>query len=112
MKIICIEANADEQIPKGKVKCFAVSVGEIPPTHKKTDVKSVKNMQTIDGFVGFISESHQDNQLWAFDTLDNAKFAKSLIDCKGIKTGKDIREVFVEENIVKAVVQKCQEKKH
>lgn len=84
-----------------EVKCWTVAVGNLPmPWHSRKVKKSAKEathyINGLNGFLGF-HPCPPDGTLCIFDSENNAKRARNLMNAKGILTGTNICEVFVDE---------------
>lgn len=87
------------------VKCYAVAVGNMPSPLASRKVKksakaALKYIQGQDGFLGF-HPMPPNGTLCIFDTENNAKIARNMMDLMGIQTGYNITEVFVDERYIR-----------
>lgn len=82
---------------ENEVVCYTVAVGNlpIPPFVRKNSKKAIKFIQGLEGFVGFYPY-YPHGTLCIFRTENQAKVAKNMMENKGIKTGNNICEIFVE----------------
>ena len=88
-----------------EVKCWTVAVGNAPmPWHsrkvKKSAKEALKYITKLDGFIG-VHPHPPDGTLCIFDSENNAKRARNMMRSKGILTGTNICEVFVDEQYLK-----------
>lgn len=77
-------------------KCYAIGTGRIDPW-RKASREAVKYIKSLEGFQGVHILPDLKN-LWIFDTENNAKRAKNNMESKGIQCGKNIGEIYVDEN--------------
>ena len=78
-----------------EVKCYGIGTGRVDLL-KKASRDAAKYIKDLDGFIGVHILPDLRN-LWIFDTENNAKRAKNLMESKGIKCGKGIGEIYVDE---------------
>ena len=80
-----------------EVTCYTVAVGNLPlpPFVPKASREAVDYIKTLDGFVGFYP-MYPNGTLCLFKSENEAKAAKNLMNAKGIRTGLNICEVFVD----------------
>lgn len=76
---------------EGVQKGYTVATGNLDLT-KKASRQAVKYVSSLDGLV-LAFDCYPHGMLWVFDTLNNAKGARNLMNSKGIKTGNNICEV-------------------
>ena len=76
-------------------KGYTVATGNVNPFMKRSR-EEVKYIQTLEGFIGV--HPTQYGTLWIFDSKNNAKGAKNLMEYKGIKTGNNIVEIEFDES--------------
>ena len=84
-----------------EVQLWAVAVGNLPmPWHprkiRKAGIAALKFIKRLDGFVG-VTPMPPRGTLCLFRTENDAKRGRNLMESEGIKTGKNICEVFVDE---------------
>lgn len=79
-----------------EVKLWAVGSGEVKPWIKASR-DAVKYIKGLDGFRGVHIVPNDGRTMWLFDTLNNAKIARNLMESQGIVCGKHIVDVFVDE---------------
>lgn len=86
---------------EGTQQGYSVATGNFDIT-KKASRQAVKFAGTLDGLVCAI-DCYPQGLLWIFDTLNNAKGARNLMNSKGIVTGNNICEVIYDEKgLIKA----------
>lgn len=90
----------DEEPKENEVKCYTVAVGSAPmPWHsrkvKKSAEEALRYIQKLEGFVGFHPIPPR-GTLCIFRSLNQAKMAKNKMDAKGIHTGTNICETFIQ----------------
>ena len=83
------------------MKAYTVGVGNINPTSKASR-KAVDYIVTLNGFVG-IHPQYPRGTLILFDTENNAKIARNLMNLKGITTGRNICEVEIDDKYAERV---------
>ena len=76
---------------EGIQKGYSVATGNFD-IKKKASREAVKYAGTLEGLVCAI-DCYPRGLLWIFDTLNNAKGARNLMNSKGIVTGNNICEV-------------------
>ena len=91
--------------PKPKpneVEAWTVAIGDIPlpPFVPKATKEALKFISNLDGFYGFHLLPPK-GTLCLFDSENNAKRAKNLMEAEGIRTGRNICRVFVEKKYLK-----------
>lgn len=89
--------KTDQQPKEGEVKCYTVEIGNLPmPWHSRKVKNSAKEaldfIQKLEGFAGFHLVPPR-GTLCLFRSLNQAK---NKMDAKGIHTGKNICETFVQ----------------
>lgn len=77
------------------MKAYTVAVGNIDPKNKNSR-KAVKYVATLHGFIG-VHPNYPHGTLILFDTENNAKIARNLMNAKGIVTGRNICEVEIDD---------------
>ena len=77
------------------MKAWSVAVGNINPLQKKSR-DAVKYIKTLKGLVG-VQPNYPHGTLIFFDTENNAKIARNLMNAKGIQTGTNICEFDIGE---------------
>ena len=77
-----------------EVSVWTVATGVIKITQKSSR-KAVEYISKLKGFVG-VHPMLPNGTLWLFDTKENAHMGKAKMEDKGIHTGNNIMEVFVE----------------
>lgn len=96
--------ETDQQPKEGEVKCYTVAIGNAPMPWQSRKVKesakeALQFIQKLEGFAGFHPVPPR-GTLCIFKTLNNAKAAKNQMDAKGIQTGNNICEVFIEKKYI------------
>lgn len=90
--------ESDKQPRPGESKCFTVAIGNFPmPWQRrkwKQTVKVMDYIKELEGFLG-VHPLPPKGTLLIFRTIKNAKAAKNLLDAKGVITGDNICEIFV-----------------
>ena len=81
-----------------EVVCYSVAVGNLPMFSKKTK-EALQIISDLDGFIG-VYPYYPHGTLCIFKTLNQAKIAKNMMDAKGITTGFNITEIFVDKKYV------------
>lgn len=76
------------------MKAYTVAVGNFNPL-KKRSRKAVEFIKTLDGLIG-VHPCYPRGTLILFDSENNAKIAKNLMESKGIQTGTYICECEVD----------------
>lgn len=71
-------------------KGYTVATGNVNPLLKRSR-EAVKYIKTLEGFVGVHPTPY--GTLWIFDTKNNAKGARNLMEYNGIQCGTNICEV-------------------
>lgn len=67
---------------------WSVSTGRVNPLLKRSR-EAVNYIMALEGFVGaYPVQPH--GTLWFFDSKNNAKGARNLMEAKGIQTGRNI----------------------
>lgn len=101
--------NPPEFGPKkdNEVVCYGIGVGNLPlpPFMPKPVKEALAFIQGLDGFVDFYP-CWPHGTVCVFRTLNEAKVAKNLMQAKGIKTGREIAEMFVEKQYVEGSEEK------
>lgn len=82
-----------------EIKVYAVGTGNVDPLKRKSR-QAVKYCSKLNGLVG-VHPHYPDGTLWLFDTENNAKIAKNKMESRGILTGRNICEVFIDEKYLK-----------
>ena len=87
-----------------EIKCWTVAVGNLPTPFtprkvRKSAEAACKFIGKLDGFVGFHPMPPR-GTLCLFRTENDAKRGRNLMESEGIKTGKNICEVFVDDKYV------------
>ena len=84
-----------------EVKCYTVAVGTISmsPFKMHKCKEALKYITTLEGFVGI--HPRPEGTLCLFTSENSAKGARNMMRAKGIQTGKNICEVFVDERYIK-----------
>ena len=77
------------------MKAWSVAVGNINPLQKESR-EAVKYIKGLKGFVG-VYPHYPHGTFMFFDTENNAKIARNMMDAKGIQTGKNICEFEIGE---------------
>lgn len=72
------------------MKAWSVAVGNINPIHRASR-KAVKYISTLKGFIGFFPH-YPHGTLCFFETENDAKRGRNLMNTKGIPTGRNICE--------------------
>lgn len=85
------------------MKVYTVAVGNVDPTNKYSR-KAVEYISKLDGLVG-VHPSYPRGTLILFDTENNAKIARNLMNAKGIQTGRNICEVEIDDRYRKGAQQ-------
>lgn len=67
---------------------WSVATGCANPFSRKSR-EAVDFIKTLDGFVG-VHPAHPNGTLWFFDSKNNAKGARNLMEAQGILTGRNI----------------------
>lgn len=85
-----------------EVVCYGIGIGNLtlPPVKK-----ALGFIQGLDGFVAFYPYWPH-GTVCVFRTLNEAKVAKNLMQAKGIKTGREIAEMFIEKQYVEGSEEK------
>lgn len=78
-----------------EVKCYGIGTGAVNPLYKKSR-DAVDFIKGLEGFKG-VHTIPDGRNLWIFDTLNHAKVARNMMESKGIICGKEIGEVYVDE---------------
>ena len=73
---------------------WTVATGEVNPWKKKSR-EAVDYIKTLEGLVA-VHPAHGHGTLWLFDSENNAKGAKNLMEHNGIKTGRNICKARIE----------------
>ena len=99
------------QPKENEMEAWTVATGNMPMPWdkrkvKKAAFKALEYIITLDGFIGFFPEPPK-GTLCLFDTLNNAKMAKNMMDYKGITTGEHICGCYID----KSYYEKAQELK-
>ena len=81
------------------MKAYVVGVGNVNPLSRASR-KAVKYISTLQGLLG-VTPYYPHGTAIIFDTLNNAKIAKNLMEAKGIQTGREIGEVDIDEKHAK-----------
>lgn len=81
-----------------EIKCYGIGTGCVNPFYKKSR-EAVEYIAVLDGFMG-VHTLQDGRNLWIFDTLNHAKAARNLMEREGIVCGKEIGEVYVDEQYV------------
>lgn len=92
--------ESDRKPKENEVSAWTVAVGNFPMpwTSKKKKQKAEKALAIIrelDGLYG-VTPMPPNGTLLTFDTLNHAKIASNILISKGIKTGDNICEVFLD----------------
>ena len=77
------------------MKAYTVAVGNFDP-RKKRSRQAVEFIKTLDGLIG-VHPRPPYGTLILFDSENNAKIAKNLIEAKGIHTGRNICECEIDD---------------
>ena len=101
--------DMDEMIKDCKAKqkpdeaiCFAVGAGRILPKLGMGKQMEVA-LEYIKGLEGFCGVHPVDLTLIIFDSLNNAKGGKNMMQAKGISTGKYIIPILVQKQFLEGV---------
>ena len=78
-----------------EVKTYSVAVGNFNPLFRKSR-RAMKFITTLDGLVG-VHPCYPHGQLILFKTETDAKIGRNRMNDKGIQTGTNICEVFIDE---------------
>lgn len=94
--------KATKQKMPDEVSAWTVATGmlPVPPFIPKKSKQAIEFITKLDGFLG-IYPLGGNGTLWLFESLNKAKVAKNKMDAKGIKTGDNICEVFVDRKYLK-----------
>lgn len=76
------------------MKVYTVAVGNVDPTNRRS-IKAVEYIAKLKGLVG-VHPHYPDGTLILFDTENNAKIARNMMNAKGIQTGRNICEVEID----------------
>lgn len=82
-----------------EVKCWGVCTGSVSLIHKASREAS-KYLAEQDGFVG-VHILPDGRMIWLYDTENNAKRALNNAESKGIRCGKGVADLFVDEQYLK-----------
>lgn len=82
-----------------EVKCWAFGVGNVNPFMKRSR-DAVKYISKLEGLVG-VHPHYPDGTLIIFKTKNDAIRGMNDLRAKGIQTGFNIGEVYVEERYLK-----------
>lgn len=87
---------------KEDVKVYTVAIGQIRlnPLIMKRQKEALQYIQGLNGFIGFHPVIPY-GTLCLFKTENDAKGARNLMRAKGIETGKNIGEVFIDKEYIK-----------
>lgn len=85
------------------MKAWTVAVGNIDPTNRRSR-KAVEYIAKLDGLLG-VHPHYPDGTLILFDTENNAKTARNMMNAKGILTGRNICEVEIDDKYAKGAKQ-------
>lgn len=77
------------------MKAYTVAVGNVDPFNKRS-VAAVEYIKTLPGLIG-VHPHYPDGTLILFDTENNAKIARNMMNAKGIQTGRNICEVEIDD---------------
>lgn len=82
-----------------EVTCYTVAVGNIPlpPFVKKESRQAIDFIQELPGFIGFYPH-WPEGTLCIFKTKNDAIRGKNDMESKGIQTGFNIGEVYIDKN--------------
>jgi len=80
---------------------YSVATGRVS-IFSKASRDAVKYVSKLDGIIGV--NVHDDFTLWFFDSANNAKMARNLMEDKGIACGKNICEFRVADDGVPEMV--------
>lgn len=88
-----------------EVKVWTVAIGNAPMpwASRKTKQRAKEALDyvnSLEGFIGVYTLAPK-GSLCLFRTENDAKIAKNLMDAKGIRTGINICEVFIDEMYVR-----------
>ena len=77
------------------MKAYTVATGNVDPTNRKSR-QAVKYVKNLKGLLG-VHPLYPDGTIWLFDSENNAKIARNLMNEKGIQTGRNICEVEIDD---------------
>lgn len=85
---------------ENEVSAWTVAVGNFPmpwtsKNKKQKAQKAIDIIKDLDGLYG-VQPHYPDGTLLLFDTLNHAKIGSNILISKGIKTGDNICEVFID----------------
>ena len=80
----------------GEVACWTVSTGNVSIIKRKSR-QAARYMAKQEGFLGIYIAPDGMGTLWLYDSENHAKAAKNMAATKGIQTGFNICQVFVDE---------------
>lgn len=95
--------ETNEKPKPGEIKAFAFAISHPMPIDKKGEkaMKATAEFASkLDGLLG-VNVQVPFGTLLIFKTVNDAKRAKNRCEAAGIKTGKDIVEIFVEKKYLK-----------
>lgn len=75
------------------MKAYTVAVGNFSP-FRRGSRNALKFIKTLDGLIG-VHPCYPRGTLILFDSENNAKIARNLMESKGIRTGINICEVDI-----------------
>ena len=92
-----------EKLPN-EVSVYTVATGNISlnPLHIKAQKEAINYIKGLDGFIG-LYPCPPDGTLCLFKTKNDAKGAKNLMKLKGIPTGNNIGEVYIDKCYVEGL---------
>jgi len=79
-----------------EVECWTVATGNVSLL-RKASRQAAKYIANLEGFVGVHIDPQGRGTVWLFNSENNAKKARNLMQGKGIKCGTNICQVFVDE---------------
>lgn len=82
-----------------EVKVYTVAVGNFNPFVRKSR-QAMKFVSKLDGLVG-VHPCYPRGQLLLFKTENDAKIGRNKMNEKGIQTGANICEVYIDEKYLK-----------
>lgn len=88
-----------EKPRKNEMSVWSVATGRVN-LFNKASREAAKYITTLKGFVA-VHPHLPDGIMWLFDTKENAHMAKAQMEDKGIHTGTNICEVFIDKNYLK-----------
>lgn len=97
-KTVWNEATFDKDIDKNPdwYKAYAVGIANLPLFPSRKIKRFLRDVQAMEGFIG-IRPEYPYGTLLVFDTLNNAKAAKNVIETL-MQVGKEIGEIYLPKN--------------